>query len=90
MGGYAQVGTFPSECWSWFPEPMELVTRLAYVDPDTSISADGQWEWMIGANWYFSGHRNKLSADLALLDIDDPTTSSESDLRFRVQWDVSF
>ncbi|MEP4079802.1 porin [Haloferula sp.] len=89
-GGYAQVGAFPSECWSWFPDPMELVARMAYVDPDISLSSDGQWEWMIGANWYFNGHRNKLSTDLALVDIDDPVTGSKSDLRLRVQWDVSF
>lgn len=90
VGGYAQLGAFPSECWSWFPEPMEVVARITHVDPDTSISSDGQWEWMVGTNWYFNGHRNKLSADLALVDIDDPATGSKSDLRLRFQWDVSF
>lgn len=89
-GGYGQVGAFPSEFVGWVPEPLELVARVASVDPDTSISSDRQWEWTLGANWYFDGHRNKISTDVSLLDFDDPLTGYESGLRFRVQWDVSF
>jgi len=90
MGGYAQVGVFPSECWRWFPEPLELVTRISRVDPDISLDGNAQWEWMFGGNWYFDGHRNKVSADVALLDLDDSVTGSESEWRLRLQWDVSF
>lgn len=89
-GGYMQVGAFPSECWGGFPDPLELVARVASVDPDTSVSSDRQWEWSLGANWYFHGHRNKISTDVSLLDFDDPVGGDESELRFRVQWDVSF
>ena len=74
----------------WCPDELELVARIAHVDPDTSLSSDSQWEWTLGANWYFNGHRNKLSTDVTLLDIDDPATGSASDVRFRIQWDVSF
>ncbi|WP_193212666.1 porin [Luteolibacter marinus] len=90
VGGYAQVGVFPAECWNGFPDPLELTARIASVDPDTSRSSDRQWEWTLGANWYFQGHRNKISADLSLLDFDDPATGEESELRFRLQWDLSF
>ena len=90
FGGYAQVGAFPSECFSWCPEPLELTARMAHVDPDTSVSDDDQWEWMLGANWYFNGHRNKLSTDVAYLDFADPDEGSANDFRFRFQWDVSF
>ena len=90
LGGYAQVGAFPAEFHSGFPDPLELTARVAWVDPDTSISSDHQWEWVLGANWYFNGHRNKLSADVAYLDFDDPIAQSNSDWRFRIQWDVSF
>jgi phosphate-selective porin OprO/OprP len=90
LGGYAQVGAFPSEFSAGIPDPLELTARVAWVDPDTSMSSDQQWEWMIGANWYFKGHRSKLSADLAYLDFDDPVTQSNSAWRFRLQWDVSF
>ena len=90
MGGYVQAGAFPSEFWSCFPDPLEIVTRIASVDPDTSLSNDLQWEWTVGANWYFNGHRSKLSTDLSLLDFDDPIIGHQSDLRLRFQWDVSF
>ena len=90
LGGYAQVGAFPAECWNCFPEPLELTGRVSRVDPDTSLSGNGQWEWMLGANWYFKGHRNKLSADVSLLDIEDPVSGSDSAWRLRLQWDVSF
>lgn len=89
-GGYVQAGAFPSECWGWFPEPLEVVARIASVDPDTAVSSDRQWEWTVGANWYFNGHRNKISTDLSLLDFDDLATGAESEWRFRFQWDLSF
>ena len=56
---------------------------------DRSLSDNAQWEWSLGANWYFNGHRNKLSADFSTLHFDDPG-GAESDHRFRLQWDVSF
>ncbi|MGI9244809.1 MAG: porin [Verrucomicrobiales bacterium] len=89
FGGYAQVGTFPSEYFAGAPEPLELVARIAHVTPDVSLSSNDQWEWSLGANWYFNGHRNKISADISALDMDDPA-GGESDFRFRLQWDVSF
>lgn len=90
IGGYTQIGAFPSEFFDWVPNPLELTARGAFVDPDTSVSDDHLWEWMLGANWYFKGHRNKISADLAYLDFDDPLASAQSSWRFRLQWDVSF
>lgn len=89
FGGYAQVGTFPSEYCLHAPEPLELVARVSHVTPDVSLSNKDQWEWTLGANWYLNGHRNKISADLSALNIDDPR-GVESDIRFRLQWDVSF
>jgi phosphate-selective porin OprO/OprP len=46
-------------------------------------------ELSFAANWFFNGHRSKLTADVSLIDIDDPVTGSENDWRFRLQWDVS-
>lgn len=90
-GGYAQAGVFPAAAFGadW-PDPLELVARLAYVDPDTDQRHDGQWETMVGANWYFAGHRNKLSTDLAWLRFDDPTTTRDATtVRWRLQWELS-
>lgn len=88
FGGYAQVGLFPSQYVS-VPEPLELVARIAHVTPDVSLSDNDQWEWTLGANWYLRGHRSKISADVSALRMDDPA-GAESDVRFRLQWDVSF
>lgn len=89
IGGYAQVDTFPSEYLTCSPEPLELVARVAHVTPDVSLSQNDQWEWTLGANWYLRGHRSKLSADVSALNL-DALNGAESDVRFRLQWDVSF
>ena len=43
-----------------------------------------------GANWFFSGHDNKITADLSLLDLDQAAAPPLEDRRFRLQWDISF
>jgi phosphate-selective porin OprO/OprP len=45
-------------------------------------------EYTLGANWFFNGHRNKLTLDVSYLAIDD-SLEDESDVRLRLQWDVS-
>ena len=88
LGGYAQLGTFPSEWWAKAPAPLEVVARLAIVDPNTDRSGDLNREVTLGANWFFTGHRNKLSLDLSWLENDDPLEAS-SKTRVRLQWEVS-
>jgi len=88
-GGYLQAGWFPSEKWSWVPAPFEVAGRLGLVDPDTSVSEDLQHEATIGVNWFFNGHRNKLTADFGYILLDDPQLR-HSETRLRLQWDVSF
>ena len=89
LGGYAQIGTFPSEYCIHLPKPLELVARAAHVTPDVSLSNNAQWEFALGTNWYFNGHRNKISADVSTLNMNSPT-GAESEARFRLQWEVSF
>ena len=88
VGGYAQAGYFLHEAWSAFPEPLELAFRYGVVDPDTSGRSDLQQEYTLGANWFFNGHRNKLTADTSYLDLDDPVNAA-SEWRVRLQWDLS-
>ena len=47
-----------------------------------------QVEYTLGINWFFHGHRNKLTADWSFLDYDDPTEAA-SKWRFRLQWELS-
>ena len=88
-GGYAQAGYFLSESVDWWPEPLELALRIAYVDPDTSSSDDFQTEITLGANWFFSGHLNKLTLGVGRLVLGDPNERIRETL-IQIQWDVSF
>ena len=87
-GGYAQLGSFPNEWWPDLPAVLELVGRAALVDPDRDLGSNLQREWTIGANWYFNGHRNKLTLDFSWLDIEE-SDSSASKKRLRLQWELS-
>jgi phosphate-selective porin OprO/OprP len=44
---------------------------------------------MLATNWFFTGHRNKLTADIARVDRRE-SASSNTETRIRLQWDVSF
>ncbi len=88
-GFYAQASYFPSAAWPSWPQPLELGFRYALVDPDTDESNDRRDEYTVAANWFFKGHRNKLTVDYARLDFDEPG-GEETTWRTRVQWDVSF
>ena len=87
FGGYAQVGWFPADRWKTLPVALEIAARVALVNPDDSFNSHNR-EFTVGANWFFSGHRNKLTVDTSYLSIDEDR-GRESDVRFRVQWDIS-
>jgi phosphate-selective porin OprO/OprP len=89
LGGYAQAGYFLHERWASMPQPLELALRYARVDPDRSVPDSLEREWTMAANWFFKGHRNKLTADLSSVRrVFAPETDKQT--RFRMQWDVSF
>ena len=89
-GAYAAAGFLPWAAWKAFPRPLEFALRWAFVDPDRSVSDDDRTEWTFGANWFFSGHDNKLTADVSWLALEQPGAPTLRDTRFRFQWDVSF
>jgi hypothetical protein len=88
-GGYVQAGFFPHALWAGVPKPLELAVRYAQVDPDRNLGNDLRREPILCANWFFSGHRDKLTVDYSWLT--DPATepSARGQNRLRVQWDVS-
>ena len=88
-GGLLQAGWFPSEQSERWPEELEFTARLAVVIPDTGAGSDNNEEFTLGANWFFNGHRNKLTMDVSLINIEGPGAEEEEDIRFRVQWDLS-
>lgn len=87
-GAYAQAGYFPAQRWPHFPEPLELALRVAHVDGNVPQQNE-QSELTAVGNWYFNGHRNKLTLDTSLLEVRDDEGRAR-DMRVRMQWDVSF
>jgi len=89
VGGYAQVGMFFSEVWSGVPEPLEFALRYASVDTDGRDNNTVERESLLAVNWFFKGHRNKLTADISRI-VRQEVADNQTETRFRFQWDVSF
>jgi len=90
-GGYMQAGYFFHNIMPAFPKQLELATRYARVEQEAAGVDSKREEYTIGANWFISGHNNKITADVSRLTLDDYVANEdESDTRFRLQWDVSF
>ncbi len=89
LGVYAQAGMFFSGIIDGFPEPLELALRLASVDPDRGRDGVLEREVTLGANWFFNGHRNKLTLDVSRVTRRLAPENDTSD-RVRLQWDWSF
>lgn len=86
-GAYAQVGYFPHALVDIIPRPLEFAYRYAFVDPEGLLGNDMLREHTVAANWFFAGHRNKLTVDYSHLTREGAFTPID---RVRLQWDVSF
>ncbi len=103
-GLYAQSGYFFNELFDCVPEELELAFRYAFVrEPANAAGAPApagsltdsnlRQEFTAAANWFFSGHNNKVTLDYSYLTIDDSSfamNGNQVDQRVRLQWDVSF
>lgn len=87
-GGYVQLGSFINEWWALWPAQLELAGRLSIVDPDRSLTGNTEKERSIGLNWFFRGHRNKLTLDDSWLSANDPVENRTRN-RLRLQWELS-
>ena len=92
FGGYLQTGYFPHYIISAVPKPLEIAFRYSHVDPNVDAGGDMRQEFTTGFNWFFAGHRNKLTLDVSHLTLEQPTPSlpAYAEQRVRLQWDVSF
>jgi phosphate-selective porin len=86
-GAYVQTGYFPHALISFIPQPLEFAYRYAFVDPDDTVRSDVKREHTVAANWFFAGHRNKITVDYSHLSQEGGFTPVD---RVRLQWDVSF
>ena len=90
MGSYSQIGYFPHYLIPTIPKPLEIAFRYAFVDPNVSVKNDKLQEFTGAINWFFAGHRNKLTLDATHFELDRPVGSNQHEQRIRLQWDVSF
>ncbi len=93
-GGLAQMGYFFHYLVPAIPKELELAGRYAFVDEPNSTNVERnnrREEFTLAANWFFSGHNNKITADYSYLTLEDTVAVREvNDNRFRLQYDVSF
>lgn len=92
FGGYLQAGYFPHYLIPFVPKPLEVAFRYSHVDPNTDAGGDMRQEFTAGLNWFFAGHRNKLTLDASHLTLENetPGLKAYAEQRVRLQWDVSF
>ena len=92
FGGYLMAGYFPHYLMPAIPKPLEVAFRYSHVDPNLSDNSneDFRQEFTTGFNWFFAGHRNKLTLDVSHLTLDTGDSGVQSEQRVRLQWDVSF
>jgi phosphate-selective porin len=90
MGSYSQIGYFPHGLIPAVPKPLEVAFRYAFVDPNISAPNDRRQEYTTAINWFFAGHKNKLTLDGSWLTLAQPAGQNQHEQRIRLQWDVSF
>jgi phosphate-selective porin len=89
-GSYAQIGYFPHYLVPVIPKPLEVAFRYAFVDPNVSAKNDKLSAYTIAFNWFFAGHRNKLTLDGNWYTLAQPRGADLNEQQVRLQWDVSF
>jgi len=89
IGNYFQLGYFFNYSFEKFPRELEVFARHAYYNPNIDISGNNHFEYTIGCNWFFKGHKNKLSFDYSYLQTDEIELTYNKGNRFRLQWDIS-
>lgn len=94
MGAYAEIGYFFHDLFPVVPAPLELAFRYAFVDEPNELDRaldNNRDEYTLGLNWFFSGHNNKVTMDVAHLTLEDEFFDRQIDEELvRLQWDVSF
>lgn len=88
-GMYIQAGYFPHGVIGAVPENLEIAGRFAVVLPDIDVD-HLQRQYDLAVNYFFRGHRNKLTAEYSWFDYDDSLGETHGKGRFRLQWDISF
>lgn len=88
-GYYVQLGYFFHQAFDWWPAPLELAVRNAGYRPNREADDTRKRELSGAANWFFKGHKNKLTFECSHFNYDKTGGIPADQLRFRLQWDIS-
>ncbi len=89
IGNYVQLGYFFHNAFTSFPKSLEIFGRQAFYDPDINISKNNTYEYTIGCNWFFKGHKNKLTIEYSYFQGNELGQAIFKENRVRLQWDIS-
>ena len=89
QGYYIQAGYFFHEAISWWPAPLELAIRNALYQPNTEARQNKEKETSVALNWFFNGHKNKLTFETSYFNYVKSDLEPADEWRFRFQWEIS-
>lgn len=89
-GGYVQAGKVREVRWLERNLALEGALRFARVNWDTVQPDRAQDEITLVSNLFIRGHNSKVTAEVSQIRLDSDLTGKDKDVRFRLQWDVSF
>jgi phosphate-selective porin OprO and OprP len=90
-GSFFQGGYFFHNLFSWVPENLEIAARFStQTVPNETRRLIEEEEYAFAINYFFAGHRNKLTLEYAWFVYEDDALNMDvSDERIRLQWDIS-
>lgn len=88
-GYYLQAGYFFHQLIRRWPKQLEVAVRNAGYLPNREADHTEKRETSLAFNWFFSGHKNKLTAETSYFTYDKTGGIPADEWRFRLQWDIS-
>ena len=89
IGNYFQLGYFFHHVLPKVPKQLEIFVRQSFYDANIDLPDNNNYEFTMGCNWFFSGHKNKLTFDYSYLEYHEFDPIFKTGNRYRLQWDIS-
>lgn len=89
QGYYLQGGYFFGQIVSWWPKDLEVAARYSNYKPNITAGIDIEQEQSLAFNYFFKGHKNKLTMEISHFDYERENFEYGDKWRFRIQWDIS-
>ncbi|PWT94579.1 MAG: porin, partial [Bacteroidetes bacterium] len=82
-GYYFQAGYFFHQAFKWWPKPLEFAMRNSAYRPNNANDSTRKTETSAALNWFFSGHRNKVTFETSYFNYDATGGIPAHEWRFR-------